>query len=106
MFSSLNQVVAQGVLHARRIQQRTAAEKPHDVGDQRVMTIDREGQPRDFILQRLASRVADLQGFDQAEIEGLLDVVSQVMADEHRQDSRDELAVVFARGVLIDAHHP
>src|SRR3990167_1969281 len=93
MFSSLNQVVAEGVLHARRIQQRTAAEKPHDVGDQRVMTIDREGQPRDLVLECLACRVADLQGFDQAEIEGLLDVVGQVMADEHWQDLRDELAV-------------
>ena len=61
MGSSLNQVIAEGVLHARRIEQRTAAEKPHDVGDQRVMPIDREGQPGYFTLERQPCAVTELQ---------------------------------------------
>jgi hypothetical protein len=59
MVSSSNQVVAQGALHARRVEQRTAAEKPHDVGHQWMMAIDREGQPGHFTLEGLR-RVASL----------------------------------------------
>lgn len=81
-------------------------EELDDVAHQRMVAIDREREPGHLVPERAPCGLADRQRVDQAQVEGFLDVVGQVMADEHRQNLRDGFAIRRAGGVPIDAHHP